>query len=81
MLSSINSLTATGDASGSTGASTLISFTFHRNTGDDFSQLTLTLSSWDTGSCLASFTGESSRLVDRSAVTSLTEQIQALFES
>lgn len=38
------------------------------------------LISTDTGSCLASFSGEGSRLVDRSAVTDLTEQIQALFE-
>lgn len=79
LLSAVNGLTATGDASGSGGETPLVSFTFHRNTEDAFSQLTLTLSAWDTGSCLASFTGEGSRLVDRSAVTDLTEQIQALF--
>ena len=79
MLSAINGLTATGDSSGSGGETQLVSFTFHRNTEDQFAQLTLTLSAWDTGSCLASFTGEGSRLVDRSAVTDLTEQIQALF--
>lgn len=79
MLSAINGLIATGDSSGSGGETQLVSFTFHRNTEDQFAQLTLTLSAWDTGSCLASFTGEGSRLVDRSAVTDLTEQIQALF--
>ena len=79
MLSAINGLTATGDSSGSGGETQLVSFTFHRNTEDQFAQLTLTLSAWDTGSCLASFTGEGNRLVDRSAVTDLTEQIQALF--
>ncbi|WP_162612168.1 hypothetical protein [Flavonifractor sp. An306] len=79
MLSAINGLTATGDSSGSGGETKLVSFTFHRNTEDQFAQLTLTLSAWDTGSCLASFTGEGNRLVDRSAVTDLTEQIQALF--
>lgn len=79
MLSAINGLTATGDSSGSGGETQLVSFTFHRNTEDQFAQLTLTLSAWDTGSCLASFTGEGSRLVDRSAVTGLTEQIQTLF--
>lgn len=78
MLSAVNSLTAAGDASGSADGSPLVTFTFHRNT-NDFSQLTLTLYPWDTGSCLAVFTGESGRLVDRSAVTDLTEQIQALF--
>ena len=80
MLSAVNSLTATADASGSAGEEPLLTFTFHRNTGDDFAELTLTLYAWDTGSCLASFSGEGSRLVDRSAVTDLTEQIQALFE-
>lgn len=80
MLSAVNSLTATADASGSAGDEPLLTFTFHRNTGDDFAELTLTLYAWDTGSCLASFSGEGSRLVDRSAVTDLTEQIQALFE-
>lgn len=79
LLSAVNGLTATGDASGSGGEAQLVSFTFHRNTEDQFAQLTLTLSAWDTGSCLASLTGESSRLVDRSAVTDLTEQIQTLF--
>ena len=79
LLSAVNGLTATGDASGSGGEAQLVSFTFHRNTEDQFAQLTLTLSAWDTGSCLASFTGEGSRLVDRSAVTGLTEQIQTLF--
>ncbi|MBM6724037.1 DUF4340 domain-containing protein [Pseudoflavonifractor phocaeensis] len=79
MLSAINGLTATGDSSGSGGETQLVSFTFHRNTEDQFAQLTLTLSAWDTGSCLASFTREGNRLVDRSAVTDLTEQIQALF--
>ena len=79
MLSAINGLIATGDSSGSGGETQLVSFTFHRNTEDQFAQLTLTLSAWDTGSCLASFIGEGSRLVDRSAVTDLTEQIQALF--
>lgn len=79
LLSAINGLTATGDSSGSGGETQLVSFTFHRNTEDQFAQLTLTLSAWDTGSCLASFTGEGNRLVDRSAVTDLTEQIQALF--
>lgn len=78
MLSAVNSLTATADASGSAGEEPLL--TFHRSTGDDFAELTLTLYAWDTGSCLASFSGEGSRLVDRSAVTDLTEQIQALFE-
>lgn len=80
MLSAVNSLTATAEASGSAGDEPLLTFTFHRNTGDDFAELTLTLYAWDTGSCLASFSGEGSRLVDRSAVTDLTEQIQALFE-
>lgn len=80
MLSAVNSLTATADASGSAGEEPLLTFTFHRSTGDDFAELTLTLYAWDTGSCLASFSGEGSRLVDRSAVTDLTEQIQALFE-
>lgn len=80
MLSAVNSLTATADASGSAGDKPLLTFTFHRNTGDDFAELTLTLYVWDTGSCLASFSGEGNRLVDRSAVTDLTEQIQALFE-
>ena len=79
LLSAVNGLTATGDASGSGGEAQLVSFTFHRNTEDQFAHLTLTLSAWDTGSCLASLTGESSRLVDRSAVTDLTEQIQTLF--
>lgn len=79
LLSAITGLTATGDASGSGGETQLLSFTFHRNTEDQFVQVTLTLSVWDTSSCLASLTGESSRLVDRSAVTELTEQIQALF--
>ena len=79
LLSAVNGLTSTGDASGSGGEAQLVSFTFHRNTEDQFAQLTLTLSAWDTGSCLASLTGESSRLVDRSAVTDLTEQIQTLF--
>lgn len=79
LLSAINGLTATGDSSGSGGETQLVSFTFHRNTEDQFAQLTLTLSAWDTGSCLASFTGKGSRLVDRSAATDLTEQIQALF--
>lgn len=79
LLSAVNGLTATGDASGSGGEAQLVSFTFHRNTEDQFAQLTLTLSAWDTGSYLASLTGESSRLVDRSAVTDLTEQIQTLF--
>lgn len=78
MLSAVNGLTAAGDASGTADDSPLVTFTFHRNT-DDFGQLTLTLYPWDTGSCLAVFTGESGRLVDRSAVTDLTEQIQALF--
>lgn len=78
MLSAVNGLTAAGDASGTADDSPQVTFTFHRNT-DDFGQLTLTLYPWDTGSCLAVFTGESGRLVDRSAVTDLTEQIQALF--
>ena len=81
LLSAVNSLAATGDVSASGGETQLVSFTFHRNTEDDFAELTLTLYSWDTGSCLASFTGEGSRLVDRSSVTDLTEQIQALFAS
>ena len=81
LLSAVNSLAATGDASASGGETQLVSFTFHRNTEDDFAELTLTLYSWDTGSCLASFTGEGSRLVDRSSVTDLTEQIQELFVS
>lgn len=80
MLSAVNSLTATADASGAAGEEPLLTFTFHRSTGDDFAELTLTLYAWDTGSCLASFSGEGNRLVDRSAVTDLTEQIQALFE-
>jgi len=80
MLSAVNSLTATADASGSAGDEPLLTFTFHRNTGDDFAELTLALYAWDTSSCLATFSGEGSRLVDRSAVTDLTEQIQALFE-
>lgn len=79
LLSSINGLTAAADASGSAGDTPLVTFTFHRNTDDDFAQLTLTLYPWDTGSCLAAFSGESSRLVDRSTVTDLTEQIQSLF--
>ena len=79
ILSAINGLTATGDAAGSTGETPRVSFTFHRNTDDDFSQLTLTLYAWDTSSCLASLTGEGSRLVDRSAVNDLVEQLQTLF--
>ena len=70
---------STGDAAGSTGETPRVSFTFHRNTDDDFSQLTLTLYAWDTSSCLASLTGEGSRLVDRSAVNDLVEQLQTLF--
>ena len=79
LLSAVNGLTATGDASSGEGGDSLVTFTFHRNTGDDFAELTLTLYPWDTSSCLAAFSGEGSRLVDRSAVTDLTEQIQALF--
>lgn len=79
LLSAVNGLTATGDASSGEGGDPLVTFTFHRNTEDAFAELTLTLSAWDTGSCLASFSGEGSRLVDRSAVTDLTEQVQALF--
>ena len=81
LLSAINGLTATADAAGAAGDAALVTFTFHRNTGDAFAELTLALYPWDTGSCLASLTGESGRLVERSAVNSLTEQIQALFEA
>lgn len=81
LLTALNSLTATADASGTGEEEALVTVTFHRNTGDAFGELTLSLSAWDTGSCLAAFSGEGSRLVERSAVTGLTEQIQALFEA
>lgn len=79
-LSAINGLTAAGEASGQTADSAQLTLTFHRNTGDDFGELTLAIYPRDTGSCLAAFTGEGSRLVERSAVTSLAEQLQSLFE-
>lgn len=77
VLTQLDALTASGDAAGEGSGEALVSFTIRRSTGD-FSQLTLTLSAWDTGSCLAALTGESPRLVDRSAVTELTEALAAL---
>lgn len=79
VLTQLDALTASGDAAGEGSGEALVSFTIRRSTGD-FSQLTLTLSAWDTGSCLAALTGESPRLVDRSAVTELTEALAALLD-
>ena len=75
----LSGLTATGEA-GSTGGEELVTLTFHR-TADAYAEVTLTLSYYDASSCLAAFTDTGARLVDRSAVTDLTSQLDALFQS
>ena len=44
-----------------------------------FTELTLELYAYDTSSCLAVFNGGTPRLVDRSAVTTLTDALDSLF--
>ena len=75
----LSGLTATGEA-GSTGGEELVTLTFHR-TADAYAEVTLTLSYYDASSCLAAFTDTGPRLVDRSSVTDLTSQLDALFQS
>lgn len=75
----LSGLTATGEA-GSSGGEELVTLTFHR-TADAYTEVTLTLAYYDASSCLATFTDTEPRLVDRSAVTDLTSQLEALFES
>lgn len=79
LLDAVDSLTASGEAAGAQGGEPLLTLSIQRNTGGDFDQLTLTLSAWDTASCLASLTGEPDRLVDRSAVNTLTGLAEELF--
>lgn len=78
VLSAIDGLSATGDDSGAAEGELLASFTIHRDS-TYFSQLTLDLYAYDTSSCLAVFNGGTPRLVDRSAVTTLTDGLDDLF--
>ena len=64
LLSAVNSLAATGDASASGGETQLVSFTFHRNT-DTYQTLTLTFYQYDSANCLVEFNGETRLLADR----------------
>lgn len=58
-IASIDGLTATGEvASDGTGRAEKLSVTFYRG-AENFSEMTLTFSVYDSGSCLVSFNGES----------------------
>lgn len=76
LLNDINGLTATGD--GTEQGELMVSFTIYRDT-TYFAQMTLDLYACDTSSCLAVFDGGAGRLVDRSAVSGLTDVLNDLF--
>lgn len=76
LLNAIKGLTATGDGTGQ--GELLAHFTIYRDTAY-FTQMTLDLYACDTNSCLAVFDGGAGRLVDRSAVSSLTDALDDLF--
>ena len=78
LLNAINGLTATGDGGNAGQVELLVSFTIYRDT-TYFAQLTLDLYAYDTSSCLAVFDGGAGRLVDRSAVSGLTDTLDDLF--
>lgn len=78
LLNAIDALTATGDAGGENQGELLASFTIYRDS-TYFTELTLELYAYDTSSCLAVFNGGTPRLVDRSAVTTLTDALDSLF--
>ena len=78
MLDAMDALTATGDFNGENQGELLASFTIYRDS-TYFTELTLELYAYDTSSCLAVFNGGRPRLVDRSAVTTLTDALDNLF--
>lgn len=78
LLNAINGLIATGDGGSAGQGELLVSFTIYRDT-TYFAQLTLDLYAYDTSSCLAVFDGGAGRLVDRSAVSGLTDTLDDLF--
>lgn len=78
MLDAIDALSVTGDFNGENQGELLASFTIYRDS-TYFTELTLELYAYDTSSCLAVFNGGTPRLVDRSAVTTLTDALDNLF--
>lgn len=78
LLDAMDALTATGDAGSENQGELLASFTIYRDS-TYFTELTLELYAYDTSSCLAVLNGGTPRLVDRSAVTTLTDALDSLF--
>ncbi len=77
LLDAIRALKSTGEASSDLGRGEKLSITFRRNT-EKFSQMTLTLSKYDSSSDLASFGGETRLLVSSSGTDGLIELIRRL---
>lgn len=78
VLNAIDALSASGDFNDTNKGELMASFTIHRDS-TYFPELTLELYAYDTSSCLAVFNGGTPRLVDRSAVTTLTDALDDLF--
>jgi hypothetical protein len=78
LMDAITGLTATGETGTPDTSSPLVQIVFHRD-AQTYTEMELILYDYDEDSCLVSFDGKTTRLVDRASVTSLVDQISDLF--